>query len=198
MASICLANHRSQSQALATLAAMAEIQQTFGYRIHVLIDAQESPQIRFYQTNLCDRIGHARCHVGFDGNSCQGPQTKKDEPPMMKPSQDQLVDGIQWSNWGDRDGLMSGARLILPEGGVKTPVSPLSSSIVEEFVHEYQEFLCYVRSNWQYITPDTRNHIIDMGIDLLEKPIEINHRTGQRICCHFPEGNDRYAWAIPR
>lgn len=36
-----------------------------------------------------------------------------------------LGDGIQWSLWGDKDGLLSGARLVLPKNGFK-PGDPLT------------------------------------------------------------------------
>ncbi len=46
MATLCLANHRSRTQALATLAADGGNSTDFGYRIRRLIDAQETPRMR--------------------------------------------------------------------------------------------------------------------------------------------------------
>lgn len=53
-------------------------------------------------------------------------ETRK--PPQVdadgKQSMSRLGDGIQWSMWGDKDGWLSGARLVLPEDGLK-PGDPL-------------------------------------------------------------------------
>ncbi len=109
----------------------------------------------------------------------QSPQPHNEEAQVTEPSKDSLVDGVQWSTWGDHDGLLSGARLILPEGGVQPGQSVVVEYRLKNVSKETKKFTCYVRSNWQYITLESNNRIRDMGIDSSDQSIEITIEPGK-------------------
>ncbi len=179
MASICLANHRSRNQALATLAADGGNSTDFGYRIRRLIDAQETPRIRVTKRS----VAFCLATIALMGASfvlfAQSPQTRKDESLVNQPRKDNLVNGIQWSTWGDRDGLLSGARLVVPEGGVYPGQPVVVEFRLKNVSAETKKLICYVRSNWQYITLESKNRIRDMGIDTSDGSLEITIEPGK-------------------
>lgn len=181
MATLCLANHRSRSQALATLAADGGNLTDFGYRIRRLIDAQETPKIRVTKRSFVFCLATLALMGASYFSLAQSPQPHKEEAQVTEPSKDSLVDGIQWSTWGDHDGLLSGARLILPEGpeGVQPGQSVVVEYRLKNVSKETKKFTCYVRSNWQYITLESRNRIRDMGIDSSDQSIEITIEPGK-------------------
>ncbi len=111
----------------------------------------------------------------------QSPQTQKDESQVKQSSNDSLVDGIQWSTWSDRDGLLSGARLILPEGGVHPGQPVVVEYRLKNVSAETKKFSCFIRSNWQYITLESRNRIRDMGIDSSDRSIEVTIEPGKEF-----------------
>ncbi len=179
MAEICLSNHRSRSQALATLAADGGNSTDFGYRIRRLINAQETPQFRVSKRSLAFGLALVVLMGASLVSLAQTPQAKKDENGVNPPSKESLVDGIQWSTWGDRNGLLSGARLVLPEGGVHPGQPVVVEYRLKNVSAETKKLTCYVRSNWQYTTLEAKNFIRDMGISTADSAIEITIEPGQ-------------------
>ena len=87
---------------------------------------------------------------------------KVDSPSDAK---DRLGDGIHWSRWGDQNGLLSGARLILPEGGLK-PGQPL---VVEyrlaNVSTETKTLKCYLNKGMRFTSLGRGNRIRGFGLD---------------------------------
>ncbi len=77
MAEICLSNHRSRSQALATLAADGGNSTDFGYRIRRLINAQETPQFRVSKRSLAFGLALVVLMGASLVSLAQTPQAKK-------------------------------------------------------------------------------------------------------------------------
>lgn len=179
MASICLANRRGHSQALTTLAADGGNSTNFGYRIRRLIDAQETPQIRITKRSFVFCLATMALMGASYLSFAQSPQTQNDESHVSQPSNESFVDGIQWSTWGDHNGLVSGARLILPRGGVHPGQPVVVEYRLKNVSIETKKLKCYVRSNWQYLTLESKNRIRDMGIDTSDKSIEITIEPGK-------------------
>ncbi len=179
MAGICLANHRSRSQALTTLAADGGNSTDFGYRVRRLIDAQETPQILLSKRNISFCIATVASIGASLVALAQCPPIMNDHAHWNQPAKESLLDGIQWSTWGDRDGLLSGARLILPEGGVHPGQPVVVEYRLKNVSSVTKKFACYVRGNWQYITLESQNRIRDMGIDTADQPIEISLEAGK-------------------
>jgi beta-lactamase regulating signal transducer with metallopeptidase domain len=179
MASVCLAKQRSRSQALATLAADGGDSTDFGYRIRRLIDAQETPQIRITKRSMAFSLVAIGCLWASLATFAQTPQTKSDEPAVSIGKKDPMDDGIQWSTWGDRDGLLSGARLILPDGGIHPGQPVIVEYRLKNVSTETKTLACYVRKNWDYVTLDSNNFLRDMGINSSDEIIEINIEAGK-------------------
>jgi beta-lactamase regulating signal transducer with metallopeptidase domain len=179
MASICLAKHRSRSEALVTLAADGGNSSDFGYRIRRLIDAQETPRIRITKRSVAFSVVAIGCMWASLAALAQSPPTKVDEPVVSVGKVNPLDDGIQWSTWGEQDGLLSGARLILPNGGVR-PGQPVTVEYrLKNVSNEPKKLNCYVRQNWDYITLESNNFLRDMGINSSDETIEINIEPGK-------------------
>ncbi|MFO0940731.1 MAG: M56 family metallopeptidase [Pirellulales bacterium] len=181
MATLCLANHRSRSQALATLAADGGNLTNFGYRIRRLIDAQETPKIQVTKRSFVFCLATLALIGASYLSLAQSPQMPKEEAQLNRPSKDSLVDGIQWSTWGDRDGLLSGARLIIPEGVVQPGQSVVVEYRLKNVSKETKKFTCYVRSTWQYITLESKNRIREMGIDSSDQSLAITIEPGKEF-----------------
>lgn len=179
MATLCLEKHRSRSQALATLAADGGNSSDFGYRIRRLIDAHATPQIRVTKRNL----GFCLATIALMGASiasfAQSRQTPEDEPRVNQSDEVPLVDGIQWSTWGECDGLLSGARLISPEGGVHPGQPVVVEYRLKNVAAETRTLTCYIRDSWKYITLGSKNRISDLGFGISDKPTEITIEPGQ-------------------
>lgn len=179
MASICLAKHRSRCQALATLAADGGNSSDFGYRIRRLIDAQATPKIRITKRSVAFSMVAIGCMWASLVAFAQSPPTKIDEPVANVSKDNPLDDGIQWSTWGEQDGLLSGARLILLDGGVQ-PGQPVTVEYrLKNVSTEPKKLNCYVRKNWDYITLESKNFLRDMGINSSDETIEINIEPGR-------------------
>lgn len=179
MASICLAKHRSRSQALATLAADGGNSSDFGYRIRRLMDVQATPRIRITKRSVALGVVAIGCMWASLVALAQSPPTKIDEPVANVSRDHPLEEGIQWSTWGAKDGLLSGARLLLPEGGVQ-PGQPVTVEYrLKNVSTEPKKLNCYVRKNWDYITLETNNFLRDMGINSSDEAIEINIEPGK-------------------
>lgn len=179
MASVCLTNHRGQSHALATLAADGSNATDFGYRIRRLIDAKEAPQVRFTKRSVAIGLIALSCLWASLISFAQSPKTEND-----KSSTSQLInvsesDGIQWSTWGADNGLLSGARLILPDGGVQPGQSVAVEYRLKNVSTETKSTTCYVRGNRTYLTLGKENRISDMGFDITDTPIQITLEPGE-------------------
>ncbi len=100
---------------------------------------------------------------------------KVDSPRDAK---DRLGDGIQWSTWGDKDGLLSGARLILPEGGLR-PGQPL---VVEyrlaNVSTETKSLKCYLNKGMQYTSLGRGNSISGSGLEWHRVPVTLTIEPG--------------------
>lgn len=94
-------------------------------------------------------------------------------------AKDRLGDGIQWSRWGDRDGLLSGARLILPKDGLK-PGQPL---IVEyrlaNVSREAKSLKCYLNNGSQLFSLSQGNRIGGSGLDWHREPNLLTIKPGE-------------------
>lgn len=179
MASICLAKHRSRSQALATLAADGGNSSDFGYRIRRLMDVQATPRIRITKRSVALGVVAIGCMWASLVALAQSPPIKVDEPVANVSQDHPLEEGIQWSTWGAQDGLLSGARLLLSEGGVQ-PGQPVTVEYrLKNVSTEPKQLNCYVRKNWDYITLETNNFLRDMGINSSDETIEINIEPGK-------------------
>lgn len=179
MASICLAKHRSRSQALATLAADGGNSSDFGYRIRRLMDVQATPRIRITKRSVALGVVAIGCMWASLVALAQSPPTKVDEPVANVSQDHPLEDGIQWSTWGAQDGLLSGARLLMPEGGVQPGQTITVEYRLKNVSTEPKKLNCYVRKNWDYITLETKNFLRDMGINSSDETIEINIEPGK-------------------
>ncbi len=179
MATLCLANHRSRSQALATLAADGGNSTDFGYRIRRLIDAQETPRIRVTKRSFTLCMATMALMGASFVSLAQNPPTQKIQSQVNEPYKDALANSIQWSTCDDRDGLLSGARLILPEGGVHTGQPAIVEYRLKNVSTETKKLTCFVRSSWQFLTLASQNRIRDMGIDPSDQSIEIALEPGE-------------------
>ncbi len=93
-------------------------------------------------------------------------------------AKDRLGDGFQWSRWGDKDGLLSGARLILPDGGLK-PGQPL---VVEyrlaNVSKEKKTLTCYLNKGMQFASLGYGNRISGFGLDRQREPVTLTIESG--------------------
>ena len=128
MARLCLGRRRERETALAALAADGGSASDFGSRIRRLIDVPETT-----------RIGVTRRSVA--GGLTLLALLAISWAAWGQPRRD---DGIQWSTWGDRDGLLSGVRLILPEGGLKAGQPLVVEYRLANVSKESKTFKCYL------------------------------------------------------
>ncbi len=100
---------------------------------------------------------------------------KVDSPRDAK---DRLGDGIQWSSWGDKEGLLSGARLILPEGGLK-PGQPL---VVEyrlaNVLTEKKLLMCNLNKGVQFASLSRGNRITGFGLEWHRETVSLTIEPG--------------------
>jgi beta-lactamase regulating signal transducer with metallopeptidase domain len=98
-------------------------------------------------------------------------QRRMDSPRDAK---DRLGDGIQWSRFGDENGLLSGARLILPAGGLQ-PGQPL---VVEyrlaNVSKEKKTLKCYLNKGMQFTSLSNDSRIGGFGLDWHREPVTLN------------------------
>ncbi len=96
------------------------------------------------------------------------------EPPPN--ARDRLGDGIQWSMWGDMDGLLSGARLVLPVEGLK-PGSPLQVEYrLANVSAETKTIRAFPNTGPQFSTLDEGNRIrlgVSLGFERVAKTVTI-------------------------
>lgn len=94
-------------------------------------------------------------------------------------SKDRLGDGIQWSRFGDENGLLSGARLILPKDGLK-PGEPL---VVEyrlaNVSKEAKTLKCYLNKGMQFTSLSHGNRISGFGLDREREPVTLTIEPGE-------------------
>lgn len=94
-------------------------------------------------------------------------------------AKDRLGDGIQWSTWGDRNGLLSGARLILPENGIK-PGQPL---VVEyrlaNVSNETKTLECCFNKGMKLASLGRANRIGGFGLDWHREPVTLTIDPGE-------------------
>jgi len=72
-------------------------------------------------------------------------------------AKDRLGDDVQWSTWGDKDGLLSGARLILPDGGLKAGDPLVVEYRLANVSTEVQTIRCILNSRIQSAQLNTGN-----------------------------------------
>ena len=93
-------------------------------------------------------------------------------------AKDRLGDGIQWSRFGDENGLLSGARLILPKDGLK-PGQPL---VVEyrlaNVSKETKTLKCYLNKGMQFTSLSHGNWISCWGPDWQREPVTLTIEPG--------------------
>lgn len=98
-------------------------------------------------------------------------QRQVDSPRDAK---DRLGDGIQWSRWGDENGLLSGARLIIPKGGLQ-PGQPLVAEYrLVNVSKETKTLKCYLNKGMQFTSLSYGNRIGGFGLDWHREPITLN------------------------
>jgi hypothetical protein len=134
---------------LATLSATGSNSSAFGYRIRCLIGAEETTRVGFTRRSLS--IGLALVSLLTVSLAAWG-QSQKSE-------QKQAEMDIQWSTSGDKDGLLSGLRLILPESELM-PGQPL---VVEyrltNVSKETKKLKCYLNKGLQFASLSHGNRI---------------------------------------
>lgn len=98
---------------------------------------------------------------------------------QSKPNSENLDDGIQWSTFGPDHGLLSGAILVLPSGGVH-PGQPVAVEYrLKNVSTETKKLTIYVRGNREHITLGKDNRLTDSGIGTADEPIDITLDPGK-------------------
>ncbi|WP_442508631.1 SUMF1/EgtB/PvdO family nonheme iron enzyme [Novipirellula sp. SH528] len=105
VAEFCIGSHRRDRETLATLSADGGNPTDFGYRIRRLIGAEETTRIGVTRRGFA--AGLAMVSLLLVSLAAWG---------QNQTAEKKAETGVQWSTWGDEDGLLSGARLVLPQG----------------------------------------------------------------------------------
>ncbi|TWU58990.1 Regulatory protein BlaR1 [Rubripirellula tenax] len=102
---------------------------------------------------------------------------RQSDPPSD--AKDRLGDGVQWSMWGDRDGLLSGARLILPEGGLKSGDPLMVEYRLANVSGETKSLDCYLNDGMQFPSVDSNNRISGVGLASQEGTTTLTLQPGE-------------------
>ncbi|MFO0904088.1 MAG: M56 family metallopeptidase [Pirellulales bacterium] len=162
MASLCVAGKRDRHAALATLSADGGNVSDFGSRIRRLLDAPETTR------------------VGVTWRSVAGGFTLLALLTMSWAAwgQPRRDDGIQWSTWGDKDGLFSGARLILPEGGLRAGQPLVVEYRLANVSKERKTFKGYLTKAGQWVALG-RDHCLRGDLDWNGEPNTLTLEPGE-------------------
>ncbi len=196
MAELCIGNDRRRSKALATLSADGGNSTDFGYRIRRLIGAEETTRVGVTRRSAAIALATialltvslvGRVSVGeFSGAAhgallaaWQSPDEVLDhEATAPSGTADRLGDGIQWSRWGAKDGLLSGARLILPRGGLNSGQPLVVEYRLANVSTETKTLKCYLNNGMQFTSLGHGNRISGFGFDRHREPVTIAIQPG--------------------
>lgn len=93
---------------------------------------------------------------------------------------DRLGDDVQWSTWGDKDGLLSGARLILPEGGLKVGEPLVVEYRLANVSTETKTIQCLLNSGTRYATLGSGNRFLDgFGLGRQAEPVTLSLKPSE-------------------
>lgn len=178
MASVCLVNNRHPNHELATLAADGGRSTDFGYRIRRLLDTHDSPQISLTKRTLTICLGVAALMWVSLVTMAQPPQSNTQESTTTTSRGNQKDDEIQWSTFGPNDGLLSGARLIIPNDGVTSGQPVVVEYRLKNVSSESKKLTCFIRGNREHLVIDCNNCICDIGVGIPDTSIEITIDPG--------------------
>lgn len=193
MAALCLGQQRREHAALATLAADGGNASDLGYRIRRLINAGETPRIgltrRGLATGLTLLAVLASSWVAWGQPPQPNPKTplertSADTTPAQAIADKQaaldrsfLDKDVQWSLWGDRDGLLSGARLILPQDGLQAGEPLVVEYQLANVSKETKTLRCYLPNGVQFASLG-RDRIIRGDLDWQREPTKLTLQPG--------------------
>lgn len=168
MAELCIGSDRRRRANLATLSADGGNTTDFGDRIRRLIGAEESPRIgltrRSFSVGLA-MISLLMISLAAWGQSGNIADAKHEED-------------IQWSEWGDKDGLLSGARLILPEGGLKSGQPLVVEYRLANVSTETKTLKCYLNDGLRFTSLGRGNHIGSFSLDWHRDLVTLTIKSG--------------------
>ncbi len=97
----------------------------------------------------------------------------------QRDAKDRLGDGIQWSRWGDENGLLSGARLILPAGGLKPGQMLVVEYRLANVSKEKKTLKCYLNKGMQFTSLSNDSRIGGFGLDWHREPVTLSIEPGE-------------------
>ncbi|MCA9058058.1 MAG: M48 family metalloprotease, partial [Planctomycetaceae bacterium] len=92
---------------------------------------------------------------------------------------DRLGDGIQWSRWGDRNGLLSGARVLAPGGQLRQGEPLVVEYRLANVSSEEHTLSCLLNKGMQFPSLGPGNRISDFGLDWNREPVELRLAPGE-------------------
>lgn len=97
---------------------------------------------------------------------------------------DRLGDGIQWSRWGARNGFLSGARLLLPKGGLKAGEPLVVEYRLANVSTETRTLVCYLNTVPEVFVLEQGNRITSNHFGGAEKATTITLAPGEVFIDH--------------